>query len=123
MHVTDRVGCWTRAVDGEDCEFEWFHNRASLGVQAEPTLFIDAVTPATAGEYYCVVRNADGAVTSPVFLLEVPSSQPHIVSQPQSDAIRLDGTFDVQLEGTVLFMRTRCMRVLDLLLSCTIRVT
>lgn len=72
----------------EPLSLQWYFNDAPMAGATEALLALSNATPAYAGNYFIVVTNAFGAVTSaPVSLtVEVPVS-PQFVLQPQSDHV------------------------------------
>ena len=74
--------------------YQWFFNDAPLAGKTGSVLLFDSVTPAHVGDYFVVVTNAFGAVTSAAASLavEAPSS-PTIVLQPYGDRVTVGGYF------------------------------
>ncbi|HON09018.1 MAG TPA: immunoglobulin domain-containing protein, partial [Verrucomicrobiota bacterium] len=60
--------------------YQWYWNNQPLEGKTDSILQIDNVTPANRGDYYVVVANQAGSVTSAVAVLEVPNTAPQTVT-------------------------------------------
>jgi hypothetical protein len=60
--------------------YQWYWNNQLLAGETNSTLVIENVTPAHRGEYFVVVANSAGSVTSAVALLGVPNSPPQAIA-------------------------------------------
>ena len=66
------------ACGGLPLRYRWFFNSAALASQTNATLTIANVSPSNAGDYFAVVTNVFGAVTSSVTHMFVDARPPNI---------------------------------------------
>ena len=60
--------------------YQWYWNNQQLEGETDSILVINDVTPAHHGDYYVVVANQAGSVTSAVAVLEVPNTSPQAIT-------------------------------------------
>ena len=60
--------------------YQWYWNNQQLEGETDSILVINDVTPAHHGDYYVVVANQAGSVTSAVAVLEVPNTPPQAIT-------------------------------------------
>lgn len=90
------------AVGAVPLAYQWFFNGTNLPGATNTTFKISNAQAANIGDYYVIITNSYGAVTSQVTTLIVASSPPVITSQPQSRgvAIRQSITNSASVRGT-----------------------
>lgn len=83
--------------------YQWYFQDAALDGQTAKTLFLNQVVPTNAGDYYVVITNTFGVVTSAVCKLTVNALQDAtILYQPYGDTVPLGDryNFSVVAAGT-----------------------
>lgn len=85
---------------GAGLSYEWFHDGTSIG-NNNNILSYASVATADAGEYYCVVTNTEGSVTSATVQIVVVDGVPTVTSSPVSENLceGSDQTFTVEYSG------------------------
>jgi len=80
---------------------QWYFSNSPLVAATNDTLLLSAVQPEDAGDYFAIVTNSYGAVTSSIATLTV-FEYPAIVSNPQSQTVPVGSnvTFSVLASGT-----------------------
>ncbi len=105
--VGDAVAISVEATGAETLVYEWFHETTPIAGSNSPVLSFDPIDLADSGEYYCVVTNGEGSVTSETVQIIVQAGLPEVAT------LSSGGTFceaeDVSLsvsvtEGPVNFM-------------------
>ncbi len=78
--------------------FQWFHNGAPFAGQSSNILTIDPVREQDGGDYFVVVTNAFGAVTSLVATLNVDApANATILVQPYGDILAVGSYFNISV--------------------------
>lgn len=87
------AGFTVQASGKPPLSYQWYFNGVSMPRQYQKTLVLEAVSETQAGDYFVVVSNAVGAVTSTLATLavEVPIA-PVILLQPQGDSV-IEGSY------------------------------
>ena len=83
--------------------YQWFFNGSPLDGQTNKLALLNGVTTAQSGNYYVVITNGFGAVTSAVASLTVDTPESAtILSQPYGDTVPVGGyyNFSVVAAGT-----------------------
>ena len=82
--------------------YQWWHNQTSVPGAVGPTLSFPETQSGDAGQYFVVITNAYGAVTSTVVTLAFTNLAPYISLQPQDQRAPLNGSvsFSVTAGGT-----------------------
>jgi hypothetical protein len=75
--------------------YQWYFNGSALAGQTNKYAFLNVISTNQAGDYYVVVTNNFGAVTSAVASLTInAATSATILSQPFGDTVPVEGYFD-----------------------------
>ncbi|MBU0486419.1 MAG: T9SS type A sorting domain-containing protein [Bacteroidetes bacterium] len=58
-------------ASGDSLTYHWYHNSVQIPAETGDTISFSSITPADAGEYYCIASNCAGSDTSDVAILTV----------------------------------------------------
>jgi hypothetical protein len=91
-------------ASGNDLRYQWYRNGTVVPGATRSSLDFYPVTASQAGDYWCVVSNANGQTTSATARLTVQPRPPTIYGQPQSLTVKVGDTanFSVSSSGTSL---------------------
>ena len=89
-------------ASGESLEYQWYKDDDLVSGAIAATLYLDAVTTADHGDYWVVVSNDIGNVTSATATVAV-AGMPDIITQPESAQVcpGASHTLTVEIEGVV----------------------
>jgi hypothetical protein len=96
------IAAFTVTATGSDpLNYKWFHAGTNISFGADNSYVISDIQAGDAGDYWVVVSNTFGAVTSTVVTLTI-AARPGITGQPQSRTNHLGttATFSVSVTGT-----------------------
>jgi uncharacterized delta-60 repeat protein len=84
------------ATSGSPLTYQWFHSSTNLPRETNQFLFVNQNSADRAGEYFAVVANAFGAVTSQVANITIrPPAAMVMTQQPQGGTVRLSQNFNL----------------------------
>ncbi len=91
---------------GPSLQYQWYKNNATIGGANASSYTITSVVQNDAGDYYCMVSNSCGGISSNIATLTVDAGcvAPTITGQPSSQTISVGSpvTFGVSATGTDL---------------------
>jgi len=91
------------AATGTDpLTYQWYHNESATGENSNILSFASFVT-GDSGEYYCVVSNSEGSVTSDTVNVKVDSEIPtitNVTTQNNTICLGANNNFSVEYTGT-----------------------
>jgi len=89
------------ATSGSPLTYQWFHGSTNLPRETNQFLFVNQNSADRAGEFFAVVANAFGAVTSQVANITVrPPAAMVMTQQPQGGTVRLSQNFNLTAQFT-----------------------
>ncbi len=87
-------------ANGNNLRYQWYRNGTAVPGAAGPGLNFYPVTASQAGDYWCVVSNANGQATSATARLTVRPRPPTIYGQPQSLTVKVGDTADFSVSSS-----------------------